>query len=129
MDGTGRCLCGAVTFEAKEIETEIHVCHCSMCRRWNGGPAMASSVGSVDFTGEENIERYPSSDWAERGFCKRCGTNLFYFLKPDQYIMSIGAFNEQPFDLAGEIYCGDKPSGYNFAGDHPRHKELPGATK
>ncbi len=125
MDGKGQCLCGSVTFEAKDIETGIHACHCSMCRRWNGGPAMASSVGSVVFTGEENIVRYPSSDWAERGFCKLCGSNLFYFLKPDRYIIGTGMFNEQPFELTGEIYCENKPGGYNFAGDHPRHSELP----
>ena len=34
---TGKCLCGAVGFEAQGVQTEIHVCHCSMCRRWNGG--------------------------------------------------------------------------------------------
>ena len=127
MNLTGRCLCGAVTFEALEVKTEFHVCHCSMCRRWNGSPAMASEVGSVVFDGQEHIERYPSSDWAERGFCKRCGTHLFYLLKPNQYIMSVGGFDKQPFQITGEIYCDDKPSGYHFAGDHPRHNELPDA--
>jgi hypothetical protein len=125
MNGKGRCLCGAVKFEAMEIETEIHACNCSMCRRWNGSPALASTVGSVTFTGEENIERYPSSEWAERGFCKRCGTNLFYLYKPNTYNMWIGSFDEQPFKLVGEIYCENKPNGYSFSGDHPRHKELP----
>ena len=127
MDGTGKCLCGIVRFSAQDIETHIHACHCSMCRRWNGGPAMAASAGSVSFEGEENIIRYASSDWAERGFCKRCGSNLFYFLKPDKYIMWAGAFDEQPFSLDGEIFCSEKPTWYDFIGDHPRHKELPDA--
>lgn len=127
MDGTGKCLCGAVQFEARDIEKHVHACHCSMCRRWNGGPAMAASVGAVTFTGEDNIVRYTSSDWAERGFCKQCGSNLFYCLKPDRYIMGAGAFNEQPFELEGEIYCADKPGWYDFAGDHPRHDEMPDA--
>ena len=125
MDGTGKCLCGAVSFKAQSIEKHIHACHCSMCRRWNGGPAMACSVGSVSFSGEENVSRYPSSDWAERGFCKQCGSNLFYFLKPDRYIMWAGAFDEQPFELGGEIFCSEKPAWYDFAGDHPRHSEMP----
>ncbi len=123
---TGRCLCGAVRFEAEGVEAEISACHCSMCRRWNGSPAMAAEVQSVRFTGEEHIKRYASSDWAERGFCEQCGSHLFYFLKPGRYIMWVGAFDEaEQFQLAGEIYLDDKPSTYDFAGDHPRHGQLP----
>ena len=70
MNGSGQCLCGAVTFTAEGVESHVHVCHCSMCRRWNGGPGMAVAVESVVFTGEANIERYRSSQWAERGFCE-----------------------------------------------------------
>ena len=123
---TGRCLCGAVEFEAEGVETEIHACHCSMCRRWNGGPALAAGVESVRFTGEEHIESYASSEWAERGFCRKCGSNLFYLLKPSRYIMWIGAFDDaEQFKLVGEICLDDKPSTYDFVGDHPRHAGLP----
>ena len=127
MNGSGQCLCGAVKFEAKDVESHIHACHCSMCRRWNGGPALAASVGSVSFEGEENIARYGSSEWAERGFCKLCGSNLFYLLKPSRYIMGAGAFNEQNFELESEIFCAGKPAWYEFAGEHPKHDEMPDA--
>jgi hypothetical protein len=33
----GQCLCGAVTLTAKHVVPQFHVCHYSMCRRWNGG--------------------------------------------------------------------------------------------
>ena len=52
MNGSGQCLCGAVTFTAKGVESHVHACHCSMCRRWNGGSGMAVAVKSVVFTGE-----------------------------------------------------------------------------
>ncbi len=83
---------------------------------------MAAEAAGVEFTGAENIGRYDSSEWAERGFCSRCGTSLFYRLKAaDKYIMSIGAFDDQSaFELVGEIYIDEKPPGYNFAGEHPR---------
>ncbi|TNF86909.1 MAG: GFA family protein, partial [Gammaproteobacteria bacterium] len=81
MAATGKCLCGAVTYEADEVETHIHSCHCSICRNWSGGPLLAAGAKSVRFKGEENIKRYSSSDWAERGFCTQCGSNLFYHLK------------------------------------------------
>ena len=127
INATGRCLCGAITFEAVGVETEIHACHCSMCRRWSGGgPGFATQVESVTFTGESSLGRYDSSDWAERGFCKTCGSCLFYRLKPDTYILSIGSFDDpDAFVLHGEIYHDDKPTTYALAGDHPRHAQLP----
>jgi hypothetical protein len=122
MSATGRCLCGSVTFSAEDVHNHIHSCHCNMCQRWNGGPAFASPVGSIQFNDEEQIARYSSSDWAERGFCKHCGSNLFYRLKQgDQYFVAMGTFDDlAAFKLAGEIYIDEKPGAYNFAGDHPR---------
>ena len=72
---TGSCLCGTVTFHTRDVETDIHACHCSKCRTWSGTPALGVSVGSVEFTGTEHIGVYGSSPWAERGFCKSCGTH------------------------------------------------------
>ena len=122
MNGKGKCLCGAVTFEAEDVEAGLHVCHCSMCRRWAGGPLFSTGAGKVRFRGEENIERFSSSTWAERGFCKRCGSNLFFRVKEaDQYILNMGSFDDQhAFGIAGEIYIEDKPPGYALAGEHPR---------
>ncbi len=122
MSATGKCLCGAVTFTAEGVETHVHACHCGMCRAWSGAPMLAVSVASVRFGGEQHIVRYDSSEWAARGFCGRCGSNLFYHLKPaDSYMMCMGAFDDQSaFALAGEIYIDAKPPGYAFSGDHPR---------
>lgn len=122
---TGRCLCGAVTFTATQVESHFHVCHCGMCRRHAGAPTMSVSVGGVTFEGEENILRYRSSDYAERGTCKKCGGHLFYRLVgPDHYIMSTGPFDDQSqFTMGGEIFIDNKPSSYDFAGDHTRETE------
>jgi hypothetical protein len=122
---TGRCLCGAVTFSAEEVELEHHACHCRMCRRWAGSGFMAASTRGVTFTSNGELGRYASSTWAERGFCRTCGTTLFYFLKPTQtYMMSVGAFDDDAkFRLVREIFIDHKPPGHAFAGDHPRWTE------
>ena len=119
---TGKCLCGAVSYQAADAETHHHACHCSMCRRWASGPVMAATVTSVQFKGEENVTRYRSSDWAERGFCRTCGAHLFYYLVPFQaYLMCVGSFDEPAeFSLTSEIFVDEKPAGYAFAGEHPR---------
>lgn len=124
---SGRCLCGAVTFTAEQVEHHNHACHCGMCRRWSGGAGfLGAACTGVTFAGEpDQLGRYASSNWAERGFCRRCGTTLFYFLNPTRsYTMSVGAFDDQsPFRLTREIFIDKKPPGYAFAGDHERWTE------
>src|SRR6185369_13465891 len=88
----GCCLCGAVSFTATKVDPHFHVCHCSMCRRYGGAPTMSVAVGSVAFTGEDDILLYRSSDFAERGSCRKCGGHLFYrVVEPNIYILTLGA--------------------------------------
>ncbi len=117
MTRTGQCLCGAVKFTAQGVSPEVGVCHCGMCRRWSGGPLLAVEVESVAFDGAENITRFGSSGWAERGFCKLCGANLFYrIVDSDRYIIPAGAFDDQSgFEMASQIFIDDKPGYYDFA--------------
>jgi len=116
MAATGHCLCGAVRFEA-EIGHQIGACHCGQCRRWASGPYFAVPAQSVRFEGEQNLGRYQSSDWAERGFCKVCGGNLFYhMLKEDRYMMAVGAFDDQSgFELQRQVFIDEKPGFYDLA--------------
>jgi len=122
MNASGKCLCGAVSFAAENVASHFHSCHCAMCRRWCGAPMMATHAEQIRFTGQEHLRRYDSSSWAERGFCARCGSNLFYRVKEqDLYFVATGVFDEQSqFQLNGEIYIEQKPCGYDFAGDHVR---------
>jgi hypothetical protein len=121
---TGRCLCGSVSIRATP-EPHVTACHCGMCRRWGGGPLLVLDCGDgAVFEGGE-VARYGSSDWAERGFCARCGTHLFYFLVPaGRYIVPAGLFDEQPgLSLESEIYIDRKPAYYAFAGERTRQTE------
>jgi hypothetical protein len=123
---TGRCLCGAVTFSAEGVETEHHACHCGMCRRWSGGSGfLGAPCADVRFHDDQLVGRFASSEWAERGFCLRCGTTLFYYLIPTQrYTMSVGTFDDvAPFRLVREIFIDHKPPGYSFEGERERWTE------
>jgi hypothetical protein len=118
MPATGRCLCAAVEFTVESFETEHHVCHCRRCRRWVGGPAFGTIASGVTFKGEEHLGRWGSSSWAERGFCTRGGSSLFWYLKPKAiYVMCVGAFDDPaPFTAVTEIYVDAQPPGYALAG-------------
>lgn len=116
----GRCLCGAVRITATETTNEVGACHCKMCRRWGGGPFMEIECGAgVFFDGEENVRVYDSSDWAERGFCKKCGTHLFYrFKKTGHHGVPIGLFDdENKLVFAQQVFIDEKPSFYEFSND------------
>ena len=116
----GRCLCGAVTVTATPARPHVEACHCDMCRRWGGIAFLGIQCGpNASFTGEEHITRYQSSDWAERGFCKHCGTNLFYRFTPvDNYSFTAGLFDELgDLTLSEEIFVDEKPAYYAFAQD------------
>ena len=71
----------------------------------------------VSFKGEENITVYNSSDWAERGFCKKCGSHLFYRLKESkQHMVPVGLFDEQEeFVFESQVFIDKKPAYYSFS--------------
>lgn len=116
----GSCLCGAIEVIAPE-QDEISLCHCSMCRRWSGGPMLAVHCGEgVQFVGSVPTA-YRSSDWAERGFCGTCGTHLFYHLiSSDAYILPAGIFQDQGFRLTSQIFIDEKPGFYDFSNSTPK---------
>ncbi len=120
---SGKCLCGAVTVEATPARDHLEACHCDMCRRWGGIAFLGIQCGpNVSFSGEEHIGRYKSSDWAERGFCKQCGSNLFYlFLPAGNYGLLAGLFDDLgDVTLSEEIFVDEQPAYYSFAGERPR---------
>ena len=115
---SGSCLCGAVRITANNPGNKVGACHCGMCRKWGGGPFMEIDCGTdVSFEGEDDITVYNSSSWAERGFCKKCGSHLFYRLKESkQHMIPVGLFDDQEhlvFD--SQVFIDKKPSFYSFS--------------
>lgn len=117
-DRHGHCLCNAVRITAKEPGNAVGACHCKMCRRWGGGPFMEIDCGTdIQFEGEENITVFDSSDWAERGFCKQCGTHLFYRLKANSaHSVPVGLFeDDEQLEFAHQVFVDERPSFYEFS--------------
>ena len=127
FDSSGACICGKVSYKAT-LKTSAGACHCGMCRQWSGGPYMAvHATGKPAFNGEEHIGIYSSSQWAERGFCKNCGSNLFYHLLPrpglpdGEYMLSAGAIADQSqLNFDNEVYVEQAPGWYRFTEEENR---------
>ena len=119
----GQCLCGAIKFQTEFDTLNMVACHCSTCRKWTAGPFMALETNTEPLyqQGEESVQIYASSEWAERGFCKHCGTSLFYRFKQDipvakRYGFPVWLFEETEdvhFEL--QVFTNNKPHCYTFA--------------
>ncbi len=125
MQITGQCLCGAVAFTGTPCpDNGISVCHCGQCRRWGSGPFM--SIGFADgvtLTKSEGLVWYVSSDHGERGFCRHCGSALFWreARVERDWDVSVGTLAEGHGQrIVEHIWIDDKPEFYDFADDAPR---------
>lgn len=94
---TGGCQCGRIRFRAASLKDNPHVCHCRRCQKATGN-FFAALVG-VPYTDFQWTRGTPaefhSSEKARRGFCRDCGTPLYYRHEDNRHIsMSIGAFDD-----------------------------------
>lgn len=70
----------------------------------------------VQVSGGENLGVYVSSAWAERGFCRQCGSHLFYRMQEgEHYFIPAGLFNEELMKLDHQVFIDEKPGYYAFA--------------
>lgn len=114
----GQCLCGAVQLDCPLTITQVSACHCRTCRRWGGGPLLAVECAlPPTIRGSEALGIHRSSSWAERGFCTRCGTHLFYRLTArPHYAIPVGLLDtSSDWILDDEIFIEEKPAWYCFA--------------
>ncbi len=125
MTRTGGCMCGAVRFTAKLTKLEFGACHCEMCRRWTGSALLGITVpqANVTWQGTETVSRIQSSDWAERAFCNKCGTPLYYHLTAEGPMsadleLPIGLLDDAGgLTMTNEIFIDQKPDSFTYAGE------------
>ena len=120
----GSCECGAVAFEVTGARDAITFCHCSQCRRTSGHLWAATNApfADVNFTNDSGLRWYASSDFAKRGFCKECGSSLFYRMNGEVGIgIAAGCFDApNHFKPGKHIFVKDKGDYYEIADDAPQ---------
>ena len=122
---TGACLCGSVRFKTRGTLREVVACHCSQCRKQTGLYYAATDVplSNISIEGEEAITWYRASSSARRGFCRICGSALFWVADGAEKISILaGLFNEpSELKLAYHIYCADKGDFYEISDALPQY--------
>ena len=109
-------MCGAVRYVA-EVGTTFGVCYCKMCQRWASGVYMGVSTEGFRVTeGEDSLTIFKSSVWAQRAFCGKCGSNIFYSVpEHDNLSVAFGSLD----DTSGmaphvQYFIDKKPKGFSL---------------
>jgi hypothetical protein len=77
---TGSCLCKSVSYETDGTLNPVLACHCSQCAKTSGNFAAMTSCAAdkVRILSDATLRWFQSSEAVSRGFCSRCGSNLFW---------------------------------------------------
>ena len=114
---SGHCLCGKVRFRVTGRLRSVLVCHCGQCRRWHGhiGAYTATADGNLTIEEEGALGWFRSSDKARRGFCRDCGSSLFW--KPDgkPYTAISAGTLDAPTGLVTSEHCYTDSAGDYYA--------------
>ncbi len=125
---TGSCLCGGVTFELHGALRNSVACHCVQCRKTSGHYVSATQVGAgqLKITKDTTLQWYRSSSLAERGFCGRCGSSLFWRHEGDNgatSVMSGTLDGASGITTEKHIFVADKGDYYDIADNAPQHDQ------
>lgn len=124
----GGCLCGAVRYRVTAVPVDSSYCHCRMCQRRSGAPAVATvdiPVGGFEIV-QGAPAAYQSSAAAHRVFCRDCGTELYFALidDPPSLSLNIGTLDDpEAVRPLKHIWTSSRLSWFEIADDLPRHAE------
>jgi hypothetical protein len=128
---SGSCLCGAVHYEFDGDVGPLVFCHCSRCRKAQGG-ALAAVVPVATSTfritaGVESLGDYVAPSGLHRRFCRNCGSPIFTSREnlPDVVRVRVGTL-DTPLAKGGpdqHIFVGSKADWDHIHDDAPQHLE------
>lgn len=125
MRAVGACLCGAVSYEVHGALRPVIYCHCSQCRITSGHFVAATATLKQDLRliEDKGLEWYQSSEMAKRGFCKICGSSLFWIPEEGEHVSIMTGTLDLPTGIsaAEHIYVENKGDYYELGDDLPQH--------
>ena len=135
---SGRCLCGAVSYRIDGELRPVIYCHCEQCRRSSGHyvATTACKQAQIRFESDAALAWYRSSPDAKRGFCKVCGSSLFWAPEHGRYWAVHAGTLDRPTGLRAAVHIYTHMAGdyYEFNDGLPRFEEdypasFPGETE
>ncbi|MFT3708942.1 MAG: GFA family protein [Archangium sp.] len=123
----GECSCGAVKFELKPPLRNVVWCHCSKCQHWHGGPGPYTTCekSAVSFQNDVGLTWWRVAKTVERGFCRVCGSSLFYADSNETtWSIAAGSLNSPTgLKTSMHIFVKSKPDWYELGDDGVPRKD------
>jgi hypothetical protein len=124
---TGGCLCGDVRYEVKGPLRNVVNCHCSMCQKLHGafGAHSKARKENIRITNDAGLGWYKTSEVARRGFCRNCGSSLFWdpFELDATGILAGSLDNPEGIRTMGHIFVAEKAGFYDITDDCPQYPQ------
>lgn len=121
---TGTCLCGQIAFTINGDLSPPSVCHCRQCRRQSGHvwASAATHRDNLVIVDRTSLAWYRASDMARRGFCRECGSFLFWQHNDEDTIsVSMGALDPPTgLTLSRHIFVAGKGDYYDITDNLPQ---------
>jgi hypothetical protein len=118
---SGGCMCGGVRYEVTGPLREIIACHCRECQQASSNhvTATAAKPGNLVITEERGLAWYSHGGALNRGFCKLCGSTLFFdHGKEHPTGIAVGSFDTAPdMHVAVHIYTDEAGAWYDLPQD------------
>jgi hypothetical protein len=120
----GHCMCSAVSVIATPTQPYITACNCDNCKRWTGGMNFAFEADANTVRIEGPVKTIALMPWAERGFCSKCGSGVFYRVTAEGPMkgllkLSAGLFPDATGLPVGiEFYADERPAAFDLSQDH-----------
>ena len=132
MSLQGGCLCGAVRYEIERAPLAVAHCHCSQCRKAQGGSHGTFGIIKLDefgwLEGESELRAYRAESGFERRFCGRCGSQLTIYepWNPSGLTLAFGTLDGDPgVRPDSHIFCDSMPAWSRIDDRLPRHAGWP----
>ncbi len=124
---TGGCHCGAVRYQVTGPLRDIVHCYCSECQRLNGNFGSHSKARSdqIELMEDRGLTWYAISENARRGFCKLCGSSLFWEAggQPWSGIIVGSLDDSSELKSLGHIFVDEKAGYYEITDNLPQFKQ------
>ncbi len=133
---TGRCHCGATSYEVSQRRVVTYACHCRNCQRISGS-AFALSVivreESLVITGPVKrtnwVAESGNSRWGD--FCADCGSRIAHGTEPSigMLVVRAGTLDDPSwFQPTAHIWTSEAQPWFMFADDEVRFEGQPQDT-
>ena len=121
---SGHCECRRVRYVVDGDIVEFSHCHCSQCRRLHGAAyATFAGIPREQFryiSGAADVKVYASSEFNDRVFCGKCGSNILVDAKrePESLYLSMSTVEgHPPLPRGYHQYVGSKAPWHQITDD------------